>query len=488
MSWLDKIKQTVGGKLTSNEIIEELGFDAYSCSLDDRTYAHHFEVWRNKGIVTTEDMRSLSPTNAESQLFNRSGYAREFALLVLLAHDHKQSFNAVITRLNDYIEKNRTIATKTVLAWVNEVSIEELLLALPALLNLQRQSRTNADAIISTAKQRLFDPTNQMALLNGIAHNNHKIGALCWQLFNQLFNWNAYEKIVSAIKCKDILTKHAMCSEVNKLTASELLALMPQLQKIKLMQLRREVLLQLRRLTLLGEIDCIRTAIWDKSYGIRWMGRLWAKESPQFLYEEYGSAITEKRSISKMLIALEGLRELNEVNGIELCRSVLDFSHNSVRRRALETLCKLDKTNINRYLSHCIHDQDIQVLRTCFQISFRESSLFDVILLRPLAEKRKSESLFFTEVLRYANMVLGWRGIEYAALLSYADIETKNQMKNELHSFLRTWSRSQLYQTISKEKFLEIRTWLNDSELSALGDIGNEIRFLFEITENKLKT
>ena len=109
-------------------------------------------------------------------------------------------------------------------------------------------------------------------------------------------------------------------------------------------------------------------------------------------------------------------------------------------------------------------------------------------LLRPLAEKRKSESLFFTEVLRYANMVLGWRGIEYAALLSYADPETKNQMKNELHSFLRTWSRSQLYQTISKEKFLEIRTWLNDSELGALGDIGNEIRFLFEITENKLKT
>ncbi|MBC3872643.1 hypothetical protein [Undibacterium flavidum] len=488
MNWLDSIKRKMEAKLTSIEVIEELGFDTYSCSLDDSAYAHHFEAWRNNGIVTEENMQNLSPTDAEKQLFNRSGYAREFALLVLVAQDHKQSFNAVITRLNDYVKKNRAIATKTVLAWLTEVSIEELLVALPALMNLQRQSRTTADVIIAALKQRLFDPANQIMLLQAIEHSNHKIGALCWQLCNQFFNWNVYEKISFAVKCKDISIKHAMCSEVSKLTASELLSFIPQLQKIKLMQLRREVLLQLRRNGLLDEVDCIKTAIWDKSYGIRWMGRLWAKEVPQFLYDEYHDALTGKLSISRMLFALEGLRELNKADGIELCLSVLNFSHISVRRRALETLCKLDKKNINHYLNHCIRDQDIQMLKTCFQISFRESSLFDTALLRSLAEVRKNESIFFTELLRYANTVLGWQGIEYAALLSCADFDTKNKVKNELHSFLRTWSRSQLYQTISNEKFQEIRTWLNDNELNALGDIGNEIRFLFKTTENRFKT
>ena len=219
------------------------------------------------------------------------------------------------------------------------------------------------------------------------------------------------------------------------------------------------------------------------------MARLWAKELPSLLIKEYQNALQECGFTRKKALAIEGLAELNDPLGIEICRTFLSDPNAHLRNRALESLVKLDKSNLKLYLEKSIQDSDKQIFHSCLKISADQANFFDQSVIENLAKKRNTDLWFFSEVIHYAYIVMGWKGLLYVSTIVEANLSLQEQaiVEQQLCSFLDAWSRSQVYQTIEETEFLKLTRWLNNDKLTSLNSIGNRIRFIFELTEKNWK-
>lgn len=460
-------------------------WDGHLYEIRDSQFARAYSDWRVSGAISELNLRELNPESIKNGLLSRNGYVREFSLNSLIAQRDYTTLDLVVGRMNDYVDKNRKIATTAAIEWLSRAEISTVIEHLPAIFGLKNQSRANAGPAIEIASSRLADKVNRGALLAGIADKRHRISAICWNFANQLLDWSSSDRIHFAVLSKSAVISQSVCDDVKRLTPDELRSFAPKLDRVKSMQLRRAILLQLFRKELIDETDCIRIALRDKSYGIRWMGRLWAKDMPNFLFAEYRNSLSRGDSIHEMSAAIEGLRELINPDGIPLCRQLLGHPHIRIRKKSLECLCQLDKANSKVYLDNCLMDSDRRMLKVCFTISKRESIFFDTEAIQQRCQLNGFDQIFYSELLHYAGQILGWKGLEYASLICVANAEAKELVRNELHQFLRTWSLSQIYTTTNERQFRQLRSWLSSDELDTLGDTGNRIRFIFKSMEDK---
>lgn len=468
--------------------LNDWNWDGHLYEIRDSQFAKTYSDWRNAVAISDQKLKALDTTSVKNGLLSRNGYVREFSLNSLIAQRDYATLDLVIGRMNDYVDKNRRLATTAAIEWLNRAEVSTIIQHLPAIFGLKNQSRAKAAPVVEIASSRLTEQTNRDTLLAGITNRNHKISAICWSLANQLLEWSSFDRICFAIMSKNAVINQSVCCEVKNLTADELISFVPKLDKVSNMQLRREILLQTLRLEVIDEITCIKIALRDKSYGIRWMGRLWAQKLPDFLFAEYRNLLARGDSIHEMSVAIEGLCELNNPNGIPLCRQLLDHSHIRIRKKSLESLCQLDRVNAKTYLDYCLMDLDCRISKTCFTISTRESVLFDIETIRQRCQLNEFDQNFYLELLHYAGRILGWKGLEYASLISLANAETKESLRSELHQFLRIWSLSQIYESITEQRFRALQSWLNNEELNAFGESGKRIHFIFRNIENRWKT
>lgn len=494
MNIFDKMKQMITPRdlsISSGEISQAIRIhnwdsDGHTYELRDPAFADLYSKWRNGVSITQVQFQAISSATAEAQITNRNGYVREFALGILVHQKNYLSICFVTGRMNDYVDRIRRLATKTVALWLSEADLSLIVNTLPTLYALKKQSRADSTLVLDIALARLFEPLNHPHLLMGIESKNHKVSAICWQLAGDHFEWTSFEKISFALKSKDTVTQSRVSTEVAHLSDQELTVLFKLLNKIKVMQLRREILLAVTRRKLYDEDECINHALWDKSYSIRWMARLWAKEEPEFLYEEYRKKIETPASIRGTLFALEGIQELGDKRGITILKDALHQPHSSVKRSALFKLCDIDKAHLTDYLDQFLEDTDLRMVKACFNISFRECRYFSVERLTNLIADRKSKKELFSILLNYAAQISGWHGLDIAALCQYAKADIAPLIKLELHSFLRRWAYSEIYVCTTINQFIRIRLWLTDDKLKELNGLGEQLKFAFKTQESKL--
>jgi hypothetical protein len=168
-------------------------------------------------------MDVLSAVMAEQFVADGNGYLREFCLRVLISHNHRVAFRVVFARLNDYVMVNRYLATTTMLQWMDELPIEEIISTLPAIYALERQSRSESQKILERVKNRLQLVENHKAILQGVTNANPKVRRLCWRLCENIFEWNSAEKIQRAIDTKDLVIGQIVLPDVDTLSDAKLL-------------------------------------------------------------------------------------------------------------------------------------------------------------------------------------------------------------------------------------------------------------------------
>ncbi|WP_295749215.1 hypothetical protein [Undibacterium sp.] len=454
--------------------------------LIDPIFFDIFTRWRETSSISQYQLQTLSTETAEKQISSRNGYIREFCLLTLIAKNNIDSLKYVVGRLNDHVEKIRSLGMAVVVEWLPIVPIAQLIDGLPEIYALQKQSRAVAFNAVDMVNARLVQTENHVDLIAGIGHKNHKVSAICWELSNQFFAWNSFEQIRQALKSKNVITAQKVAKEVPKLSDEELRQLYAQLPKIKSMQIRREIFLHAWRRKLVEDDVAIRQALWDKSFSIRWMARLWAKDRDDFLFKEYRQEITEKSSVRSMIFALEGLLDLQDKQGIALCKAAIEHEHPSVKKAALFVLCRLDKDKTQEYLEHYVMDVEIGVVKACFGISILESCFISMRSLQCVASKRANDVEFYRHLLRYADQVSGWRGLELAALTELTSSEVAAAIKQELNSFLSSWANTQIYMAATEKQFADICSWLNQNRLNALPDGGRQLKFIFNLQRSRL--
>ncbi|MFZ6638956.1 hypothetical protein ACO0LL_04400 [Undibacterium sp. TC4M20W] len=459
------------------------GTDYYS--LENPEFYEIFLDWRTGVSVSDEQISSLSVLTAERHLHHRNGYVREFCLRVLIAHERFPAFRIIIARLNDYATEVRDLAEATVHDWINILPAEDIIAALPDIYALQKQSRSNAQQVMEQVLARLAAPQCHALILEGISSRDHKIRALCWQLALNVFHWGPMEKIVRAIDSMDTLLGQFVSADVINLTDSEVLELYARWTNIKVMQLRRSILLVVKRRQLRPEDELFVLALWDNSYTIRNLARGWAGAQAKKLTAEYQHMLANTSSIRKKLFALEGIRLQKSAAMLDVCLGLLRDENAGIRKSALLTLCKINPEKLPEYVHDCIYDPSIIVVKECMKICITTGDLLQFPALEQVAKNRKTELIFFRQIIEYATHTIPWHGLHIVSLTELADQRVQTAIQQSLRSFLAHWSRRVIYGNPTPLQFKTISSWLSNEKLDAMGRSGSELRFIFDAEVNR---
>ncbi len=449
----------------------------------DVAYTVAYTDWRKARVLTDALLQSLSSATAITCLLSRDGYAREFSLRVLLAQDGVAAFRQVVQRLNDFVPINRELAQQLVLRWIVALPIELIVDALPDLYALEQQSRADFKSVMDALRNRLSEPEGRHAVMAGICHGRATVRLRCWQICLQMYEWSTMEKVEHALASGDVVLAYKVEALVYALTDDEISHLLLDPNRLTAMPLRRAVYLTAWRRKLIEPTALIERALWDTSFSIRWMARMWAKEMPDFLANQYRRVLAQSSSVRQKRCALEGLAQLRQLDTLDCCRAALGDMHPSVRKSALEALCKIDVERRNAYLRSALWDPDVAVIRKCFEISIQMGEHFTFDELEPVAHERRADSEFFAYLIHYAQNVSGWLGIHFTSLCRVADETVQAGLKPRVAVYIQDWARLQIYTAPTLQQWSEASAWLQVDKL----DARSELRFIFETQAKRLK-
>ncbi|MFZ6676612.1 hypothetical protein [Undibacterium sp. Tian12W] len=362
---------------------------------------------------------------------------------------------------------------------------EDIIAALPDIYALQKQSRSNAQQVMEQVLVRLAAPQCHALILEGISSRDHKIRALCWQLALNVFHWGPMEKIVRAIDSMDALLGQFVSADVINLTDSEVLELYARWTNIKVMQLRRAILLVVKLRQLRPDDELFVLALWDNSYTIRNLARGWAGAQAKKLTAEYQHMLANTSSIRKKLFSLEGIRLQKSAAMLDVCLGLLRDENAGIRKSALLTLCKINPEKLPEYVHDCIYDPSIIVVKECMKICITTGDLLQFSALEQVAKNRKTELIFFRQIIEYATHTIPWHGLHIVSLTELADHEVQSTIRQSLRSFLAHWSRRVIYGNPTPLQFKTISSWLSNEKLDAMGRSGSELRFIFDAEVNR---
>ncbi|MFZ6844409.1 hypothetical protein [Undibacterium sp. RuTC16W] len=453
----------------------------------DPIFFDAFTIWLKQSAFNKSEMKNLSCKTAENFASDKNGYLREFCLRILISKNHHASFIAVNARLNDYVMVNRTLATNAIFQWTDEIAVEQIIDALPVIFALEKQSRSDAQRIIFKVKKRLLSPENHRLVLKGITHSNPKVRLICWQIFESISSWSALEKIQHAINTKDLLIGQIVVPQAVDLTDSQILNLIQTSNKIISMQLRRAILLIAWKRKLHDDISLINLGLWDSSFAIRSMARLWAKNQPELLTSQYREMLTQSASIRKRIFALEGINFLKNDSMLDRCLISLNDEHPSIRRAALVTICDIDKLNQNIYLQQRLADSNLGVVKQCFDISIKSGDYFSIENLKHLTQVWCGELEFFIRLFNYANQIGGWQELHIISLSQLAETKLHEELAKIITSYVANWKMLQIYTHPTQPELDDISAWLNIDMFQKLDLLKKDVQFILQMQTQSRK-
>lgn len=449
----------------------------------DAAYAGVFSEWCKDRNVAAIRMQALSAETATAGLLNRSGFVREFSLRVLITQDWTAALRPVVQRLNDYVPINRQLAQQLVLHWIAELPFAAVVDALPDIYALEQQSRANFALVMDAVRGRLAEADSRRAVLAGLLHNRPAVRLQCWKLCLQLFDWSAFERVGHALASGDVVLAYRVEPDIYTLTDAEILGLLSERRRLVAMPLRRAVYLTTWRRKLWEPDALVELALWDSSHAIRWMARVWSKDQPDTLVAEYRRVLAESSSIRQKRFALEGLAQLRRADTLDCCNAAMQDGHPSVRKSALEALCGIDPQRRTEYLQTALHDPDLALIRQCLEIATKTGDHFLYEDLEPIAKARRGEAEFFVHLVNYARNVTGWLGIHLVSLCRFADPGLREAVQMSVDTYIRDWTRLQLYASPTSKQWTEVSDWLQVDKL----DARSELRFIFDGQAKRMK-
>jgi hypothetical protein len=422
--------------------------------------------WCTAKIFPQKLALALSPDDIVDKLDNRSGYVREFCLRALMLHDYSDALKPVVRRLNDYVPINRNLATQISLAWLEAITLDELVDALPDLVATTNQSRAKHELVHAVVDGRFETEEGRSALENGLLHSHAKVRRECWKLCLKKFTWTSSERIAIAMRCRDPAISRSAEQDVYALEDVALMDWFSKMHVVQAMPLRRAILVALHRKNLIDTLALICYAIWDDSFSIRWLAQHWSKDKPELIIQQYLQALDSDCSPRRKRYALEGLAALKSTGSIKACEGAMVDKHPVVRKAAFVAVCQLDADNQARYIAEALQDVELMIVCQALRQMTSSGEPLPEEVLQRVAVARKDELEFFVRLLAFASQMSIWPALHLASFTSYASTSVKSQLQSYVEHFLHRLPLTNIYIAPTQKQWAAISIWYGFTALS----------------------
>ena len=430
-----------------------------------------YNAWRRNTSISPAQLQTLAPGAIAANLDNRSGYVREFCLRALTALDETDAFQAVIRRLNDYVDSNRALALVLVLRWLDVLPVAQLIEALPEFAALAERRRVDRSRVQEAVQCKLDSEEGRQALMAATSHTRARVRQVAWRWCAQTMVWTDVQKINLALRSGDPAIARSVEPAVLELPEAALLSMFATVHQIRAMPIRRAVFTAVRRRALLDDAALVPAALWDTSFAIRWMARFWSKDRPDFLVQQYQDALHGSQGSRRKRFALEGLAELKSADTLALCVAALQDQEASVRRAALVAACSIDRNCLLRYGPAALMDPALPVVRQVFRTSVALGEPLFIDVLQAAASARNSELPFFILLLECARQFSLWPSMHMASLTRLAAPALQAALQPVVDKFLAGLGLAEVYVAPNARQWEAISQWLPMGALHPQSDL-----------------
>ncbi len=471
-----------------NAITQKMHPEAKGCS--SQTVAAAFSVWRLKRLVLEEAWKGLPTSEIINELNNRNGYIREFCLHVLDAKDEITTLPSILKRFNDYVPQVQKKAQQIGKRWLLECEIGFLVQNLGQVLALENQSRVQAFVFHSLVLARLAEPDNQIVLLKGLTHKDHRISGASWQFATRIFSWNHAERVRHAIETKNPQVMRLVVRDFEFLDANEVLHYFEILDKIRDPSAKRAVLNLAINLSLVDLASITRKALWDKNAGIRWLARKYVVDlgKKTYLHDVYLKELSDQLCVKRALYALEGLIEMKNEDLKTILQTLLSTPHSRIWERALSYLCQEDREFGYATLKGALNTESQEKQSLCFKIAGQAQLFLPLSLVRQHAILHLNDPVAAQRILTYANSIGGWTGLEIATTYQEFSLNVQQEMNAAKHEYLQNWAYSQNFTSPTMSQLKTIENFFNLAQLEQLGPLGRQLQFCISEEMNRIKS
>jgi hypothetical protein len=442
-----------------------------------QSFDEAYTDWCTTKVFPQERVLALSTEDILRNLDNRSGYVREFCLRALVLHDFSDALKPVLKRLNDYVPINRNLATQLSLAWLEKVSLEQVINALPELAATLHQSRANNQLVHALVDRRLASEEGHIALENGLLHTQAKVRRECWKRCVNQLGWTDSQRVEQAMRSRDPAIARSVESDVYALEDEALTAWHSRLQQVSAMPLRRAILVALHRKDLVDPVRLIDDALWDDSYSIRWLAQHWSKDKPEFLAGRYLQVLTGEETPRRKRYALEGFAILKNVNHLHACRQAMADRHATVRKAAFMACSRLDPSRQMQYIVEALQDAELANVVQALRLLATSGEPLPEAAIQSVATARQDELGFFVRLLALASQMPIWAAMHLVSFTALASVGVKVELQSLVEQFLSRLSFSSVYVAPTPSQWAAISRWQGYTQLSPRSQLRQTIEW-----------
>jgi hypothetical protein len=431
-----------------------------------QSFNEAYTDWCTTKVFSQQRVLALSTEDILRNIDNRSGYVREFCLRALVSHDYSDALKPVLRRLNDYVPINRNLAAQLSLAWLEKISLEKVIDALPELAATVHQSRAKNEFVHALADRRLASQEGRIALENGLLHTHANVRRECWKRCLYQFSWTGAQRVEKAMRCGDPAIARTVESDVHALDDADLIAWHSCLKQVSAMPLRRAILVALHRRDLVDAVQLVDDALWDDSYSIRWLAQHWSKDKPELLAGRYLQTLTGDEMPRRKRYALEGLAILKNASHLAACKQALTDRHATVRKAALMACSQVDPSHQIQYILAALKDPELTNVVQALRLLRTSGEPLPEAAIHSLATARQDELEFFVRLLALANQMPIWAAMHLASFTALASVGVKVQLQSLVEQFLSRLSFSSVYVAPTPSQWAAISRWQGYTQLS----------------------
>ncbi len=370
--------------------------------------------------------------------FHPSGYIRELAVQRLSAINTGLEVPFLVLRLNDWVAPVYQLALAAFQTRVLPKYADALVRNLSLLFELEKQERRTNGSLLTSVITLLKKPECDAALQKGMNAPEKKMRRLCFQILAEANDARLPLSIPLRITDSDMVIRLSAARIARtRLDEGVLRALLPTLRLDNFMPVRREALCAcLERMPDLAPA-VLRTALLDRSAGIREIARHRLRQSGDFPFSEfYRQALAHSSSPLELITALSGLGETGVVEDTALVLPYLAHSLAKVRRSAIRSLSKLDKEDQIDTLLTALTDERPSVTHEARKALSSRLAFVNTGELWRIFQAEAYLHIRF-DALALLAMLPKWESIP---LLVMAAAESEPQVRQHVEKHMRDWS------------------------------------------------
>lgn len=275
------------------------------------------------------------------QTHSRDGYQRELAIRTLGQWRQVAALPALLERVNDWVPQVRLAALNALKALLTTANLDELILALPQLMQLRNRTRNDNEYIVSRYLEFLSLPVHADRILAAARSGQPNVSRFTLSMAHEAGMLSDSEMVSLSLQHPYVCLKYRALTLIRCLHGDAYYQALHDAMASRFMPVRREGFQLLCLVERDGGKAIARSLLFDASQAIRSIAIRTLVNLGEQVEPIYASVFAEQNvSPARLRCAITGVAELSARQYIPTLTAFLQAETPSIRRAALQSLSR----------------------------------------------------------------------------------------------------------------------------------------------------